>query len=376
MPDMQTKSLDQMLVEQAAVAQAEAPSRLLDFSRGSVFRALAEAYGSLGLWLQGLILRVLANTRAATSRGIDLDTWMADYEVARALPTAARGEVTFSRFTPGLPALVPFGTQVKTADAAWTYVVVDGTAEAVTDPVQQGYVLPAGQASITVPVQATLTGAGGNAAPNTVTLLSSAVPFVDTVTNANALVGGTEAESDDTLRTSFRAYIGSLPRAVRAAIDFAISRVQAGLSWTILEGQRPDGSVAGATFTVVVDDGTGDPPLDLITRVAAAVEEYRALGVSYAVVGPVLKTANVTMAITTTADADHATVVGLVATALVRYINAVPLGSGLSYTRLSQVAYQASPQVDNITSVLLNNGLADIPASARQAVRAGIVAVS
>lgn len=376
MPEMETKSLDQILIEQAAVAQAEAASRSLDFSRGSVFRALAEAYGSIGLWLQGLILRLLANTRAATSQGVDLDTWMADYEVARAEPSAARGEVTFSRFTPGLPALIPFGTQVKTADAAWTYIVIDGSADAATDPVQQGYVLPAGQVSITVPVEATLTGAGGNAAPNTVTLLSSAVPFVDTVTNANAMVGGTEAESDETLRATFRTYIGSLPRAVRAAIDYAISRVQAGLSWSILEGQRPDGSVAGATFTVVVDDGTGDPPLDLITRVAAAVEEYRGLGISYAVVGPVLKVANVTMAITTLPDADHATVVGTVQTALVNYINAVPLGSGLSYTRLSQVAYQASPQIDNITSVLLNNGLADIPASPRQAVRAGVIAVS
>lgn len=373
---LSTKSLDQIVADAAVVTQASAPARNLDFSRGSVLRALAEGFGSLGLWLQGLILRVLAATRASTSSATDLDTWMADFGLTRTSAVATLGQVTFSRFTAGYPALIPLGTQVKTSDGVWTYVVTTSPTAPPFDSVLLGYPVAPGVASITLPVAALTPGVGGNAGPNTVTLLSTAVPGIDTVTNLAALTGGSEAETDDALRTRFRAYIASLSKGVRAAIDFAVSQVQAGLTWSVLEQQRPDGSVAPSFFTLVVDDGTGLPNTDLIARVAASVEQVRALGVQYAVVGPVRLLANVTMAITTASQADHSVAVGLVADALEAYINSIPLGQGLSYTRLSQVAYSASPLVQNVTSVALNGAFSDIPAAPRQAVRSGAVAVS
>lgn len=369
-----TKPFDQIVSDQAVTAQASAPGRDLDFREGTVLRALAEGFGSIGLWLQGLVLRVLAATRAATSAGTDLDTWMADYGIARSPANAARGQVTFGRFTPGLPAMVPVGAQVKTADGAWTYQVTD--AGPGYDAVLGGYPVAAGTVNITLPVAAQTAGVGGNAAAGTVTLLSTAIPGIDTVTNSEALVGGTEAETDRALQARFRAYIASLPRAVRVAIDFAVSQVQAGLTWSILEGQQADGSPAPATFTVVVDDGTGAPPPDLLTRVAASVEQYRPLGVSYAVVAPVLLLADVSMQITTASEADHAAAVAAVSLALTRHINSLPLGAGLSYNRLSQVAFAASPLVENVTGFTVNGGYSDLPAAPRQAIRVGTVAVS
>lgn len=375
MAELATKNLQQIVADQAVTAQAQAPGRDLDFTEGSVLRALAEGFGSIGMWQQGLVLRVLAATRAITSEGSDLDTWVADYDLTRSPARPARGEARFSRFTPGLPALIPIGATIKTIDGAWTYRVVaqGGTGP---DPVLLGYVVPQGQTSLTVPVEAVQPGAGGNAAPNTVTLLSTAIPGIDTVTNLAAIAGGTEPETDQSLRARFRAYNASLSRAVRPAIDYAVGQVQGGLTWSVLEQQRPDGTVAPSFFTLVVDDGSGAPSNDLIARVAAAVEAYRALGVAYAVVGPVVLTANVTMTLTTVAGASHPEVVGAVATALTRYINALPLGSGLSYTRLAQVAYAADARVENVTAVLLNNGSVDVPAAPRRAVRAGTVAVS
>lgn len=374
MPLLSTKSLDQIVTDEAVIAQSAAADRGLDFGRGSVLRALAEAYGSIGLWLQGLILRVLAATRAATSRGTDLDTWMADYGIIRSPAGAAIGQVTFSRFTPGLPALIPVGTQVKTADGVWSYAVTGaGTG---FDAVQQGYSLAPGQASLTLPVAAVTAGVGGNAATNTLTLLASAVPGVDTVTNAAPLSGGVEAESDAALQVRFVAYIGSLSRATRAAIDYAVNQVQAGLTWTVIEGQRADGTTAPATFTLIVDDGTGAPQPDLIARVAAAVELYRAIGIAFSVIGPVKFLANVSMSITTATQTDHSAAVALVGPALIRFINSVPLGAGLSYTRVSQVAYAASPLVINVTAVLINGATSDIPPAPRQAIRAGTVAVA
>ena len=61
----------------AAAVQAAA-TQLLDLTVGSTLRAVLEANASVCLWMQWLILQVLRTTRAATSTGADLDSWMAD----------------------------------------------------------------------------------------------------------------------------------------------------------------------------------------------------------------------------------------------------------------------------------------------------------
>lgn len=376
MPDLEVKSFDTIVSEQALAAQAEAGDKGLNFAEGTVFRALAEAFGTIALWLQAQALRVLAATRASTSRGADLDSWMSDYFLTRAPAAAARGELTFSRFTPALPALVPVGAQAKTADGTVTFTVVAQSTHFAWDASQNGYPVAPGVVHMTVPVVANTAGTAGNVDTGTITLLSSTIPGIDTVSNPVPTSGGADAETDDALRIRFRAYIGALPRATRAAVDYAVGGVQAGLSWTVLEGTRPDGSAAAAYFTLVVDNGTGAPPSDLLTRVTEAVEQVRALGVQYAVVAPQVLVANVSMAITVDPTADRPSVVGKVADAIVAHINGIPLGQGLSYSRLTQIAYSASPYVQNITSVTLNGGTADISGAPRRAIRSGIVAVS
>ena len=62
-------------VDVAAAVQAQA-SALINFSIGSVLLAITEACASVGLWLQWLILQVLALTRLATSTGTNVDTWV------------------------------------------------------------------------------------------------------------------------------------------------------------------------------------------------------------------------------------------------------------------------------------------------------------
>lgn len=376
MAEIQTRSFPQIVAEQAVAAQAQAPDKALDFSPGSPFLALAEAFGTVGLWLQAQLLKVLVLTRAATSRGADLDSWMADYEVERPEAEKAKGRVTLGRFTPTQEALVRLDATVRTTDGGWTYRVVKDATLATWSEARQGYVVPAGVASAVVPVEAVTAGIGGNAAAGTVTRLSSAVPGIDTATNAAPFTGGTEAEPDDALRDRFRAYLASLSRATEPAIDYAIGSVQAGLSWTVLEGQRPDGTPSAAYMTIVVDDGSGSASADLLRRVSAAVEEVRALGVGVSVIAAVPLVVDVGMTLATTPGVDHSAVVAAVSLAARRFIDALPLGSALSYTRLAQVAYAASPYVTNVSSILLAGGTADVAAGVRQKIRAGVVSVS
>src|SRR5690348_9734731 len=81
---LNTKTFDQLVSSQATAMQASAAQggspKLLDFTVGSVLRAIAEAVASaLGLFLQGLVLQVLALTRFATSNDDDADSFAADF---------------------------------------------------------------------------------------------------------------------------------------------------------------------------------------------------------------------------------------------------------------------------------------------------------
>jgi len=71
----------------------------------------------------------------------------------------------------------------------------------------------------------------------------------------------------------------------------------------------------------------------------------------------------------------HATVVALVQAALTVYIQGLGLGVSLPYSRLAQVAYDASPGVMNVTGVTLNTATADVTATAQSRVIPGTMTV-
>src|ERR1700722_16790370 len=110
--NLNLKAFSQLVEDMGAALQSSA-STLIDVSVGSVVRAIFEANASVVLWLQWLVLQVLQTTRASTSIGGDLDTWMADFGLTRLPAVAATGIVTLSRFTPTLAATIPIGTSFK-----------------------------------------------------------------------------------------------------------------------------------------------------------------------------------------------------------------------------------------------------------------------
>src|ERR1700722_10466296 len=117
------------LVQGMAASVQSTAAQLLDLTVGSTLRAILEATASVALWMQWLILQVLQMTRAATSIGPDLDSWMADFSLTRLPASPASGDVTFSRFDSSLPALVPLGALVRTVDGTQTFLV---TSDAVS----------------------------------------------------------------------------------------------------------------------------------------------------------------------------------------------------------------------------------------------------
>jgi phage-related baseplate assembly protein len=362
------------LVQNMAAAVQGAASSLLDLTVGSVLRAILEANASLALWMQWLIVQVLATTRLATSTGSDCDSFGADFGFVRLAAAASVGQVTFARFTPSSSAYVPVGAAVSTTDNTQSFTV---TADA-TNPAFSGtgYALAAGVASLTVPVIAALAGSAGNVQAGTISVISSAIAGVDTVANGVALTGGLDAETDAAFRTRFGSYLASLSRATDIAVGAAITGIQQGLTYSIAENVDQTGAQQMGHFVVTVDNGTGAPPSWLLNEIQLAVDAVRPVGSSFAVQGPVVTAANVSMTLTTAAGVSHPDVLAVVAASIEGYITGLGIGQTLNYTRLAQLAYGASSSVLNVSAVLLNGGTSDLAPPVFGVIRSGTVVIS
>jgi len=372
---LNTKTFSTLVSDQVTAMQAKAAG-LVDLAIGSILRALAESNAGVAMWLQQLIVNLLVTTRAATCSGDDLDSWMADFSFTRLSAVQATGQVTFSRFTATNQALVPVGAQVTTTDGTQIYSVVVDTTSAAYSASLAGYVIAAGVSSLTVPVQANTAGAAGNAQAGTITVISGSIQYVDTVTNSTTFVNGEDAEADADFRSRFVLWIASLSKATKAAIGYALSSMQSGVTYTLTENYAYNGTAQPGYFYAVVDDGSGAPSSTFISQAYAAIEAVRGFTVSFGVFPPSVLTANVTLVITTDSTGNHATIVALVQAAIQEYIASLSLGQLLAYTQLAKVAYSASPLVTNVTSLTLNSGTADLAASAKQVIRAGTISVS
>ena len=374
---MAISTKDFITITRESVTAIQGASRLLmDLTIGSVLRSVIEANASVILFLQGLILQLLATTRAATSNGTDLDSYMADFGVTRLIAKAASGQVTFARFTATAQAVVPVGASVQSLDGTQIYLVTIDITNVNYSAALGGYVLAAGISSISVPVLAVTAAAAGNVTAGTVNTLTTGISGVDTVTNPLGFLNGADAETDVALRLRFIAYVASLSKATKGAVGYAITSLQQGLTYTLTENLTYGGVTQNGYFYVVVDDGTGTPAAALLSTVSNSIDAVRPVTSTFGVFAPVLVTANISMTLTAATGYTQPAIVALVAAALRAYVNTLPLGASLTFTRLAQVAYDSTPGVINVSAVLLNSATADITATAQQVIKTGTVTIS
>lgn len=385
MANLQTQSFGSIVSNFASAVQGAAAS-LVNFTTGSILRAVAQATAGVALWLQGLIVTLLAATRLSTSSGTDVDSFFADFGFKRLPANPASGLVTFARLTNTNQAVIPVGSLVQTSDGTQQFIINADTtnpAYSATIIAGGGFIIQAATSSISVTATAVTPGpsgypdASGNVGANTITALAQAIQYVDTVTNAAAFNNGANPELDAPAKTRFVLWINSLAEGTVAAIYAAIYGVQSGLTASVIENTLYNGTAQLGYTTIVVDDGMGYPPSQLLTNVGNAVNLIRPLGSSFSVHAPTVITAAVVMAITTGTGYAHASVTAIVQTALSAYINALPMGATLSYTKIAQVAYEASPGVVSVTTgYTLNGGSADMSATAVQVIKVSSVSVS
>ena len=363
------------LMEQMAASVQGTATALIDFTVGSVMRAILEANAAVALWLQWLILQVLSATRASTSQGPDLDSWMADFSFTRLGGTPAQGIVTFGRYTPGLATTINAGASVATADGSQTFTVVAQPANPTWNGVG-GYTLAAALSSIDLPVEAVAAGTGGNVVATSITLLTTPLSGVDWIVNATALTGGMNAESDAAFRARFQLYINSRSLSTVTAIEAAVASLQQGLRYTVFENQAANGTSVIGSFCVIADDGTGYPSESLLAEVLTAVGAVRPIGSTYYVLAPSIAAVSVTMSLLTTNAATHAAVAASVQFAVATWIGGLPIGGRLALSMLEAIAHETDPRVISVTTALINGAAADFVAPSNGVIIAASVTVS
>jgi phage-related baseplate assembly protein len=372
--NLNLKGFSQLIEDMGSALQSSATT-LVDVSVGSVVRAIFEANASIVLWLQWLVLQVLQTTRASTSIGGDLDTWMSDFGLTRLPAVAATGIVTLSRFTPTLAATIPLGTSFKTADGQLIFSVMEDNSLSIWQTALSRYVIPSGVASADLPVVCTTCGSMGNVLANTINVIAASLPGVDQVNNANPLSNGADAESDQAFRARFQGYLASLSRATLGSVQNAVASVRQGLDVLIQENTGLGGTPQLGALLVIVDDGTGYPSDDLLSSVATAVDSVRPLGTTFAVVPPQVLTVSVSLTAEFVTSDSLALGIPAIQNHVATYLNGLPIGRAASITRVAQHAYRAGPDLQNITGIELNGGVTDIVPSSSTVIKAGQVEV-
>jgi uncharacterized phage protein gp47/JayE len=382
MPTLASKKFSTIVGDFAAATQG-ACSTLIDFTTGSILRSVAEASAAVTLWLQGMAFQVLSAARLSTSVGTDVDTWMADYmpnapgSTTPRLPSrVALGTLTFSRFTATQSTLIPIGAQASTADLSAIFVVVADQGNFSYRADVNAYLVPTGVTTIDVPVQALVPGTASNVQQGTVTLLRSTIPGIDAVTNSASMSQGLDAETDAQAKARVPLYFQSLARATEQAIGYAISTVQQGLNYSIIENRQYSGQADIGYITIVIDDGSGAPTTSLIQSVSAAVDLYRAQGTRFGVFPPTQIGATISFTLTVTTGYDRNTILGIASSAVTAYVKGLILAQPLRWSKLEQIIYESHAAIINVTSLLLNGSQNDIVTDGRQRVVLNSVTVN
>lgn len=352
----------------------------VSFSSGDPLLAFWQSISVQLDYLQAQIALVLALARAQTSSGADLDTWMAQFNFVRLPAVLATGTETLQNpNVSGSPIAVPLGTIVQTIGGGIQYEVVADAGDPTFDATAGAYIMAVGQTTLNPTVQALVAGSAANVLADTLVQFGSSAPGIATCFNPSPIDNGQDAESDDDFRARFVLYLSTLAKATQAAILAAALSVQQGLLINLEENIQPNGTPLLGSFTVIADDGSGNPPASLLNAIYNAVWMTRAFSVQPFVIGPSSLLATITLAVRVAPPPGiaPATINTAVQNAIADAVNALAPGATLYMSAIVAAALAVTSVVSIYTpSLTINGATADLTPTAAQEVRTAIASIS
>jgi uncharacterized phage protein gp47/JayE len=291
-------------------------STVSDLSPGSVLRSIIEA---LGLSLE----EITTGTYLGFKR--QFDTLPSDiYNFIKKAGLQASGHVVFSRTGTTGDVTIPVGTKVATSSGLIFITSAVGT------------IANGNTASGSIVVAAEKVGTVYNVLASTVIVMTDSVTGVESVTNANAMVGGIDVESDYSFKSRFQAYIEGLAGSNLAGLKAGALSVNGITSASVVE-LIP--AVANVNVNVYVDNGlsTGTPSAT-IAEVQSVIDGdgtqanpgYRAAGVNVVVLSPSIVTQNIVgTVIVANTNVDATEVGNNVNQAVLDYVNNLGVGENI-----------------------------------------------
>ena len=269
----------------------------------------------------------------------------ADWVTRQAFPQTAEGEYldyhAQLRSLERKPALPAQGTVRFTAgeaaqsDRSIPQGTVCMTAGLVRFATTQAAVLPAGELTVDVPVQALEPGTAGNVSAQTVVSMAVAPMGIASCTNPQAFAGGADGEGDEELRARILDTFRRLPNGANAAFyeQGALSFDQVAAA-AVIPKPRGLGSV-----DVIVSTLAGTPGEELLEQLQDYFEQRREIAVDVQVKAPAPVTVNVAVQVKAKGGWDKTQVLDQVEETLESWFDGKLLGQDVLLARLGSLIY-------------------------------------
>ncbi|MBU1040281.1 MAG: baseplate J/gp47 family protein [Proteobacteria bacterium] len=255
---------DEMQAEWDVINTAQG-SLITNSSAWSPFwRLISAIVTAPALWLVSLLVgTALPNTflRFASGAWLDIFAWGVD--VLRKQATSAQGALRFTRSSAAGTITIPAGTVVESPELSGMTYAVATIAEAV---------IPEGQLSLDVPVQAEQPGVAYNLGPGYYSIMAKPVPGIVSVTNlADWLTSpGADVEDDEALRLRARNQFAAVGQYHHDAAYKALIAKYAGIRIDYLFFEK-DGPRGPGTANCHIMIESGIPSQELIEAINAHI---------------------------------------------------------------------------------------------------------
>lgn len=243
-------------------------------STGSVVRTLVEAIMAENdiQWYE--MSEIYKNMNIDTATGEDLDNLVKIIGVVRNGATAATTTLTFSTTEASVSdIIIPYNQICSTQQDHNGVIYSFKTTEEAT--------LVAGETSVEVP--AVCIEAGNRFIPaNTIVIMDSPIIGIDSVTNADAVNGGSDAETDSELRERSKDALLSLGKSTVPALEGCVKAIPGVIDAIVVD--MPGGVAGTASVTVVTSEIPA--PDSLKNEIYDVIDESKAAGVLVNIVYP------------------------------------------------------------------------------------------
>jgi uncharacterized phage protein gp47/JayE len=241
----------------------------LDLSVGTTMRKLIDIHAEADAQVYANYQVSQYANAITTLTGSALDSFCAQFGLARFAAKYATGSVTFTQSVSvssvqNQPVTIPAGTQVATLGSS--PVAFQTLVTFTMSPIDT---------SVAIPIQAVVPGSGGNVGANTVTTTTTPLNGVSAVTNPAPTSGGTDAESDQALiarflSTVFRALTGTSQMFLGTALENPAVTAANTIGAYVTHSEQIE--ISGTTAFSTVDDAAFVYPYNVFmaTNLSAA----------------------------------------------------------------------------------------------------------